>query len=408
MSIESTNNEKNLKRLFSKKEWSVEDIKQAGKCILEIGTSYYGLNTEIKPLSFLDAIKENKSKGVLGFLKIISFVKKSAYFSALEKTEGAIVLNANKIKKRLDSKNEYFSKYSFTKTCFHELTHALQDLDTKNSKVDDEPLSILEYIKFREKFILKYDNNYYHNNHERFYKEIEANLDGASIAIDFLHKYERKIFEKVQAKADVDIYYSLNKENMYDMSDLNIGCQSAVKKLLKKDPEALKNSSSNLLRLEFDKYGNKKTPLEVIRMDREKNDITDDLYYKLIINSIDDRINFNDYLKTFTHSSDVKRMERAVIFGINELEQKRLNNEKYYNDEKITKNVYQNNYKILVDKYKYLKGYQKLLIEEKNKQIFFTINENDKNKTFNDIKHPVLNKSPKKELLFEERKSRSR
>ena len=174
---------------------NVHDAYQMAKDILDKENKKYGLNLSLHLLGFKSyytsdlfkkKFKLNKSKNKLRTL-LLPFKVLGQYGGVWQdnrqKKEYVLVFPNSCILNSLLTGKSMLS--DLLVTCYHEITHAKQEV-TRSHKYGYRYFENVA-IFHMEEAIMRYDYDFYLEYHDSFYKEIDANLKGNKMSIQYLN-----------------------------------------------------------------------------------------------------------------------------------------------------------------------------------------------------------------------------
>ncbi len=207
--------------------------------------------------------------------------------------ENRIGINLSYIKKFKENENDD-DFYNILVTCYHEITHSVQNKTMAESKYPNFEVLMLVL----EQLLLDYDKNYYEHNYDRLLSENQAEMLAIEKSLILLHdcndkkyneifKIQKKEFQKYKRNMKTFITGEIVTYNLGEVTSLKI-----VDELMKKYPDLL--DEYPCLKYVYDLEGNHKSIKRLIN--DEKTCL--DLYTKIYS---DDKKKISDTKELYDH-----------------------------------------------------------------------------------------------------------
>lgn len=283
---------------------------------------------------------------IINYLKSMNIDIKSVYFYNDEKNAGIsdnnnkiIYINNKLIDDFCDNKKTLLEKIRLFTTCFHEISHFIQNDSISNGKFNNNYYNLL-----KEKIIFDADESFYENNYSKLVTEIDADLSSYKKTVHFFEYIDESIAIEIQ-KEIMNMYIEtlnfcknqIERKRYIGSENFSLNMEDIISIIINKDISILKKYP--ILEIEYNFDGSKKSLIDsFVFVDKNCFDNIS-MYLNILKNLyIENRNLKKDTNIIFNHS--FKRPElNKFIEDLKQIELEDINNNVIIVDEE-TKNTF--------------------------------------------------------------------
>lgn len=283
---------------------------------------------------------------IISYLKSMNIDIKGVYFYNDEKNAGIsdnnnkiIYINNKLIDDFCDNKKPLLERIKLFTTCFHEMSHFIQNDSISNGKFSNNYYSLL-----KEKIIFEADESFYENNYSKLVTEIDADLSSYKKTVKFFECIDESLAIEIQKEIKNLYIETLNfckgeieNKKYIGSENFSLNMDDIISLIISKDISLLKKYP--ILEIEYNLDGSKKSLIDsFVFVDRNCfNNIN--IYLSILKNLYIENRNLKKGINIiFNHS--FKRPElNKFIEGLKQIELEDINNNVIIVDEE-TKNTF--------------------------------------------------------------------